>query len=103
MDRGKLSDTERKMVAEWDEEISTLEQRIAEAQERLAVVRRKRAAVTGESNRRGASPLGLKVIAANNVVRRLRKEGASKTEITRAQRELDDLRALLKQHKGGRQ
>ena len=102
MDKVKLSETERKMVAEWDEEISTLEQRIAEAQERLAVVRRKRAAVTGESNRRGASPLGLQVIAANNTLRRLKKEGASKTEIARTERELADLRALLKQHKGGR-
>lgn len=98
MERDKVTELTKQLVAELDARITEVEQQLRE-------LKQKRAALTNESNRRGASALGLRVIAANNTLRRLRREGASKTEITKAQKDLDDLRQQLKtqKSKGGRQ
>lgn len=102
----KLGELERRLVEELTAQITAVEQQIADAQGRLKTLKSKRAALTGETARRGASPLGLKVIAAANRLRRLTKDG-SKGDIAKAQRELDDLRGLLEVAKsaksGGRQ
>lgn len=95
MERDKLGELERRLVEELTAQITAVERQIADAQGRLKTLKAKRAALTGETARRGASPLGLKVIAANNTLRRLKREGASKGDIAKAQKELDDLRGLL--------
>jgi len=88
-------------LAALDAKISTLEKRIAADQSALHTARQERAALSGEAAPKGISTLGLTIIKTNNRLNRLKRTGASKTEVGKVERELGDLRELLQQQKRG--
>jgi flagellar biosynthesis chaperone FliJ len=101
MERDRLGDLERRLVEELDTQIDAISKQIAAGQEQLQRLRQKRAALVGETVK-GVTPTGLSVIAANNTLQRLKRTGASKSDITKAEKTVADLRARLAQEKASR-
>jgi hypothetical protein len=99
MDR--LGELERRLVTELDSQIAAVSKQIAGAQEQLQRLKAKRAALTGEGVT-GVTATGLAVIAANNTLSKLRRVGASKGDIVKAEKAVADLRDQLAREKAAR-
>lgn len=97
----KVTELTRRLVEELDDQIASLEQQVAAGQSELHALRQKRAAVAGDQPPKGISQIGLNIVRLNNTLSKLKRTGASKAEILKAEKELADLRERLAEQKRG--